>query len=78
MRFYTYNAAGNLITQAALDSVTAGRLLETHPERVVERAVQGMLPKTRLGRKLFSKLRVYGGADHPHAAQKPEPLELNS
>ena len=58
-------------------SVTAGRLLETHPERVVERAVQGMLPKPRLGRKLFSKLRVYGGADHPHAAQKPEPLELS-
>lgn len=57
-------------------SVTAGRLLETHPERVVERAVEGMLPRTRLGRKLLGKLKVYGGPKHPHAAQKPEPLEV--
>ena len=61
-----------------LRSVTAGRLLETHPERVVERAVRGMLPKTRLGRKLLMKLRVYAGPEHPHEAQKPEPLGAGS
>lgn len=52
------------------------RMLETHPERVIEHAVKGMLPKNALGRKMFSKLNVYAGAEHPHAAQKPETLEL--
>ncbi len=46
------------------------------PEAVVERAVKGMLPKNRLGRKMAKKLKVYAGPDHPHAAQKPQPLEL--
>ncbi len=46
------------------------------PEAVVERAVRGMLPKNRLGRKMAKKLKVYAGPDHPHAAQKPQPLEL--
>jgi large subunit ribosomal protein L13 len=54
--------------------VSAERMLKTHPERVVEWAVQGMLPKGRLGRAMFKKLKVYRGAEHPHAAQKPEPL----
>jgi hypothetical protein len=54
--------------------VTAERMLKTHPERVIEWAVQGMLPKGRLGRAMFKKLKVYRGAEHPHAAQKPEPL----
>jgi large subunit ribosomal protein L13 len=54
--------------------VSAERMLRTHPERVIEWAVQGMLPKGRLGRAMFKKLKVYRGADHPHAAQKPEPL----
>jgi large subunit ribosomal protein L13 len=54
--------------------VSAERMLKTHPERVIEWAVQGMLPKGRLGRAMFKKLKVYRGADHPHAAQKPEPL----
>ena len=58
-----------------LREVTAERMLKTHPERVVEWAVQGMLPKGRLGRAMFKKLKVYRGAAHPHAAQKPEPLE---
>jgi large subunit ribosomal protein L13 len=58
-----------------LREVSAERMLKTHPERVVEWAVQGMLPKGRLGRAMFKKLKVYRGADHPHAAQKPEPLE---
>ena len=55
-------------------AVSAERMLRTHPERVVEWAVQGMLPKGRLGRAMFKKLKVYRGAQHPHVAQKPEPL----
>lgn len=57
-----------------LREVTADKMLKTHPERVVEWAVQGMLPKGRLGRAMARKLKVYRGTDHPHAAQKPEPL----
>ncbi len=57
-----------------LREVSAERMLRTHPERVIEWAVQGMLPKGRLGRAMFKKLKVYRGAEHPHAAQKPEPL----
>ena len=52
------------------------KMLETHPERVIEHAVKGMLPKNALGRKMFGKLHVYAGAEHPHAAQKPETLEF--
>jgi len=52
-------------------------LLARRPEAVVERAVRGMLPKNKLGRHMARKLKVYSGADHPHAAQRPEPLELN-
>ena len=59
-----------------LRQVTLRRRLETHPERVIESAVRGMLPKTRLGRKMFKKLRVYAGPEHPHEAQQPTPLEL--
>lgn len=57
-------------------SVTLERLLETYPERVIERAVWGMLPKNRLGRQLRKKLKVYAGPEHPHQAQKPQPYEL--
>ncbi len=57
-----------------LREISAERMLRTHPERVIEWAVQGMLPKGRLGRAMFKKLKVYRGAEHPHAAQKPEPL----
>ncbi len=49
-------------------------MLAKHPERVIEFAIRGMLPKNALGRKLFRKLRVYAGPDHPHAAQQPQPL----
>src|SRR5439155_24637422 len=52
------------------------RLLETHPERAIQQAVFGMLPKGRLGRQLRTKLKVYAGADHPHGSQKPEVLPL--
>ncbi len=61
-----------------IKGVTAGRMLETHPERVVEAAIKGMLPRGPLGRKMFKKLKVYANAEHPHAAQKPEPWELDA
>ena len=48
------------------------------PERIVEKAIKGMLPHTRLGRQLFTKLKVYKGSEHPHAAQEPKLLNLNS
>lgn len=57
-----------------LREVSAEKMLRTHPERVIEWAVQGMLPKGRLGRAMFRKLKVYRGPEHPHAAQRPEPL----
>lgn len=59
-----------------MKEVTAGRMLETHPERVIQAAVRGMLPKTKLGRAMFKKLKVYVGASHPHEAQKPEAISL--
>ncbi len=60
-----------------LKSITAGKVLASaHPERVIEHAVRGMLPKNSLGRKMLSKLKVYPGNSHPHAAQKPEELRL--
>jgi large subunit ribosomal protein L13 len=49
-----------------------------HPERVIEFAVKGMLPKTKLGKAMAKKLKVYADAEHPHAAQLPQPLELPS
>lgn len=52
------------------------QMLEKHPERIIEKAVWGMLPKNALGRKMFKKLKVYAGAEHPHVAQKPEPLDV--
>jgi len=52
------------------------RLLRKRPERILEKAVWGMLPHNRLGRRLFKHLNVYPGTHHPHQAQKPEPLEL--
>jgi large subunit ribosomal protein L13 len=51
-------------------------VLARHPERVIEHAVRGMLPKNRLGRAMIKKLKVYAGNSHPHAAQKPRPLEF--
>jgi len=53
---------------------TLGHLLERRPEEVVRRAVKGMLPRTRLGAQQLRKLKIYAGADHPHQAQRPEPL----
>jgi len=55
-------------------STSAGKMLGAKPERLVETAVRGMLPKNRLGRRLFTKLKVYRDGEHPHSAQKPEPI----
>ena len=52
------------------------RMIQTHPERVVELAVRGMLPKNALGRSLRKKLKVYAGTKHPHHSQRPEPLDV--
>lgn len=54
---------------------TAKELLQKHPERIIEKAVWGMLPKNTLGRKMIKKLKVYRGAEHPHAAQSPEIMQ---
>ena len=55
---------------------TAAQMLEEKPEELVKLAVKGMLPKNRLSRKLVTKLKVYAGAEHPHDAQKPQPLAI--
>ena len=59
-----------------LKSITAGKLLKEKPEEVIIAAVKGMLPKNPLGRDMIHKLKVYAGAEHPHAAQMPEKLEI--
>ncbi len=61
-----------------LKSVPLDKLLETHPERAVEHAVKGMLPRGPLGRKMLGKLRVFAGPEHKHAAQQPIPLDINA
>ena len=61
-----------------LKSRTLEEMLERRPEEVIRKAVRGMLPRTRLGRKQLTKLKVYAGPDHPHAAQKPTPLEIDA
>lgn len=59
-----------------LKSISLGKLLDTHPERVIQNAVRGMLPKNPLGRAMYRKLHVYAGSEHPHEAQQPTQLEL--
>ena len=59
-----------------LRSVSYGDLMAKNPERAVEKAIKGMLPKNSLGRKMFGKVKVYAGAEHPHQAQKPVPFEI--
>ena len=61
-----------------LRSRTLEEMLQRRPEEVIRRAVRGMLPRNRLARKQLTKLKVYAGPDHPHAAQKPEPMEVNA
>lgn len=61
-----------------LKEVSVKDQFRRHPERVIEQAVKGMLPKTKLGRAMAKKLKVYADAEHPHAAQRPEPLALST
>ena len=61
-----------------LRSITAMDLMKKHPERLIEKAVKGMLPKSRLGRQMYRKLHVYAGPKHKHEAQKPEKFDINT
>jgi large subunit ribosomal protein L13 len=70
-RYYSYTGY-----PGGLKEISVMHLLEKHPERIIEKAVKGMLPHNRLGRRLNKKLFVYAGDKHPHQAQKPELLEL--
>jgi large subunit ribosomal protein L13 len=62
--------------EGGLRETRAKIVRERHPIRIVEDAIQGMLPKTKLGKAMYRKLKVYAGADHPHAAQKPQKFEV--
>ncbi|MDR1578799.1 MAG: 50S ribosomal protein L13 [Synergistaceae bacterium] len=69
-KFYRYSGyPGGLKTR------TYGEVIARRPEHLIEKVVWGMLPKTRLGRAMYKKLKVYAGGAHPHAAQRPEPVE---
>ena len=59
-----------------IKSIALGKLLKEHPERVIQIAVKGMLPKTVLGRRMYRKLHVFAGDKHPHSAQQPKPLTI--
>ncbi len=59
-----------------IKSISLAKLMKKSPEKVVEMAVKGMMPKSKLGRSMISKLKVYAGSEHPHAAQQPQPLEI--
>lgn len=62
--------------QGGLKKTTARTTLEKHPERVLEHAVWGMLPKTRLGRRMIRRMKVYSGSEHPHSAQQPKEMTV--
>jgi len=62
--------------QSGLKTISFDKLLATAPERIIEFAVKGMLPKNPLGRAMFKKLHVYADSEHPHAAQQPQPLTI--
>ncbi|GAB3294994.1 50S ribosomal protein L13 [Parasphingorhabdus pacifica] len=55
-----------------------GEVLDRHPERLLEKAIKGMLPKNKLGRAMGKKLKVYAGPEHPHVAQNPQPFQINA
>ena len=59
-----------------LKTVSAGKLMKSNPEEVIKMAVEGMLPKTRLGKQMLTKLKVYAGDQHPHAAQQPAEMKV--
>lgn len=62
--------------QGGLSETTLRRMLRTHPDRVIQEAVWGMLPHNKLGRQLIRKLKIYAGTEHPHGPQKPQPLAM--
>ncbi|HEY1770761.1 MAG TPA: 50S ribosomal protein L13 [Chthoniobacterales bacterium] len=70
----TYMSFSGFVGGHKIENARARR--ERHPELLVERAIRGMIPHNRLGRAVYRKLKVYRGADHPHAAQQPEPAKL--
>ena len=61
-----------------LRETSVAEMFERHPERVIELAIKGMMPKNKLGKAMAKKLKVYGDAEHPHLAQRPRPYELTS
>jgi len=61
-----------------LKEITFQRMIEKHPERVIEIAVKGMLPHNSLGRQMYRKLKVYAGSEHPHTAQQPKALDIRA
>jgi large subunit ribosomal protein L13 len=69
--YYTHS-----LYPGGLKATPAGVMLQKRPDRMFELAVKGMLPKNSLGRQMFTKLKVYAGAEHPHAAQKPEVWQI--
>jgi len=71
-KFY-YRHSGYI---GGIKSISLEKLMAQHPERAIEYAVKGMLPKNTLGRRMFRKLHVFAGGKHPHTAQQPKPLEL--
>jgi len=60
-----------------IKEINAEKMLDNHPETIIEHAVKGMLPKNKLSRHLLKKLKVYAGPEHPHSAQQPQTLEIN-
>jgi len=70
--YYRYSGYPGGIKEAR-----ARRVMRENPTRILESAVRGMVPKTTLGRQMFSKLRVYAGPEHPHEAQQPQPYSLS-
>jgi len=71
VKYYRYSGYPGGLTEISME-----KMRQKHPERIFEHAVRGMLPKTRLGRKMFKKLHVYAGPEHPHSAQRPEKMTL--
>jgi large subunit ribosomal protein L13 len=70
---FVYHHSGH---PGGLSQRSVGEMIDKHPDRLVEKAVKGMLPKNRLGRAMGKKLKVYAGPTHPHAAQQPQPFEI--
>ncbi|MDQ4117218.1 MAG: 50S ribosomal protein L13 [Actinomycetota bacterium] len=71
---FVYRHSGH---PGGLKQKSVGQMIDHQPDRLVEKAVKGMLPKNRLGRAMAKKLKVYAGPSHPHAAQNPQPFEIN-